>query len=77
MLPRLNKIKFDSGVLDELLFLDLPRESKLPSGMMLLEYAKATLQSIHENIHVIQEGQLQIMFTADLKVSGLRDLVLC
>ncbi|CAA6666866.1 unnamed protein product [Spirodela intermedia] len=68
VLPRLNKIKFDSGVLDELLFLDLPRESKLPSEMMLLEYAKATLQSIHENLHVIQEGQLQIIFTADLKI---------
>ncbi|RYR45947.1 hypothetical protein Ahy_A07g031717 isoform D [Arachis hypogaea] len=30
VLPRLNDIKFGSGVIDELLFLELPREQRFP-----------------------------------------------
>ncbi|CAI0382185.1 unnamed protein product, partial [Linum tenue] len=41
VLPRLNEIKFGSGVIDELLFLDLPRECRFSSGIMMLEYGKA------------------------------------
>lgn len=32
ILPRLNEVKFGSGLIDELLFLDLPRETRFPSG---------------------------------------------
>ncbi|KAE8709706.1 transcriptional corepressor SEUSS-like isoform X6 [Hibiscus syriacus] len=46
VLPRLNEIKFGSGVVDELLFLDLPRESRFPSGIMMLEYGKAVQESV-------------------------------
>ncbi|XP_051122792.1 probable transcriptional regulator SLK2 isoform X2 [Andrographis paniculata] len=68
VLPRLNEIKFSSGVIDELLFLDLPRECRFPSGMMMLEYAKAVQESIYEQLRVVREGQLRILFTPDLKI---------
>ncbi|KAL2540124.1 putative transcriptional regulator SLK2 [Abeliophyllum distichum] len=38
VLPRLNEIKFGSGVIDEILFLDLPRECRFPSGMMMVDF---------------------------------------
>ncbi|KAL1531448.1 putative transcriptional regulator SLK2 [Salvia divinorum] len=68
VLPRLNEIKFGSGVIDELLFLDLPRECRFPSGMMMLEYAKAVQESVYEQLRVVREGQLRIIFTPDLKI---------
>ncbi|XP_073020494.1 probable transcriptional regulator SLK2 [Primulina eburnea] len=66
--PRLNEIKFGSGVIDELLFLDLPRECRFPSGVMMLEYGKAVQESVFEQLRVVREGQLRIMFTPDLKI---------
>ncbi|KAL6509477.1 putative transcriptional regulator slk2 [Orobanche gracilis] len=68
VLPRLNEIKFGSGIIDELLFLDLPRECRFPSGMMMLEYAKAVSESVYEQLRVVREGQLRIIFTPDLKI---------
>lgn len=68
VLPRLNEIKFGSGVIDELLFLDLPRECRFPSGIMMLEYGKAVQESVYEQLRVVREGQLRIIFTADLKI---------
>ncbi|GMJ06547.1 hypothetical protein HRI_004323900 [Hibiscus trionum] len=68
VLPRLNEIKFGSGVVDELLFLDLPRESRSPSGIMMLEYGKAVQESVYEQLRVVREGQLRIIFTQDLKI---------
>ncbi|GAB2249890.1 hypothetical protein Droror1_Dr00013249 [Drosera rotundifolia] len=68
VLPRLNELKFNSGVLDELLFLDWPRERRLPSGLMILEYGKAVQESIYEQLRVVREGQLRIIFTQDLKI---------
>ncbi|XP_042053134.1 probable transcriptional regulator SLK2 [Salvia splendens] len=68
VLPRLNEIKFASGVIDELLFLDLPRECRFPSGVMMLEYAKAVQESVYEQLHVVREGHLRIFFTPDLKI---------
>ncbi|GAB2265249.1 hypothetical protein Dimus_000318 [Dionaea muscipula] len=68
VLPRLNEIKFSSGVLDEILFLDWPRERRYPSGMMILEYAKAVQESVYEQLRIVREGQLRILFTQDLKI---------
>ncbi|XP_042504783.1 probable transcriptional regulator SLK2 [Macadamia integrifolia] len=68
VLPRLNKIKFDSGVIDELLFVDLPRECRFPSGLMMLEYGKAVQESVYEQLRVVREGQLRIIFTPELKI---------
>ncbi|XP_042048905.1 probable transcriptional regulator SLK2 [Salvia splendens] len=68
VLPRLNEIKFASGVIDELLFLDLPRECRFPSGVMMLEYAKAVQESVYEQLRVVREGHLRIFFSPDLKI---------
>lgn len=68
VLPRLNEIKFASGIIDELLFLDLPRECRFPSGIMMLEYAKAVQENVYEQLRVVREGHLRIFFTPDLKV---------
>ncbi|KAE8704674.1 putative transcriptional regulator SLK3 [Hibiscus syriacus] len=68
VLPRLNEIKFGSVVVDELLFLDLPRECRFPSGIMMLEYGKAVQESVYEQLRVVREGQLRIIFTQDLKI---------
>ncbi|XP_076937003.1 putative transcriptional regulator SLK3, partial [Bidens hawaiensis] len=67
-LPRLNEIKFGSGVIDELLFLDMPREYRSPSGIMMLEYGKAVQESIYEQLRVVREGRLKVIFTPDLKI---------
>ncbi|KAD2392927.1 hypothetical protein E3N88_39904 [Mikania micrantha] len=68
VLPRLNEIKFNSGVIDELLFLDLPREYRFPTGIMVLEYGHAVQESIYEQLRVVREGQLKVIFTPDLKI---------
>ncbi|XP_011081030.1 probable transcriptional regulator SLK3 isoform X2 [Sesamum indicum] len=67
ILPRLFKIKFESGMLDEILFLDLPRACQIPSGMVL-EYGKAIQESVYEKFHVVHEGKLRIVFRYDLKI---------
>ncbi|XP_008467219.1 probable transcriptional regulator SLK3 isoform X2 [Cucumis melo] len=68
VLPRLNEIKFGSGVIDELLFLDMPREFRYSSGIMMLEYGKAVQESVYEQLRVVREGQLRIIFTHELKI---------
>ncbi|CAH8364214.1 unnamed protein product [Eruca vesicaria subsp. sativa] len=68
VLPRLNEIKFASGVLDELLYLSVPAERRFPSGVMVLEYAKAVQESVYEHIRVVREGHLRIIFSQELKI---------
>ncbi|CAM0912518.1 unnamed protein product [Alopecurus aequalis] len=68
ILPRLCQIRFDHGVKEEYLFLDMPNEFRLPNGMMLLEHTKVVLKSIYEHQHVTHEGQLRIIFTPELKI---------
>lgn len=70
ILPRLNVVKFGE-VIDELLFLDLPREVRFPSGLMMLEYTKAVQECVYEQLRVVCEGHLRIVFTQDLKVIDL------
>ncbi|KAG8483023.1 hypothetical protein CXB51_022021 [Gossypium anomalum] len=64
VLPRLNEIKFSSGVIDELLFLDFPRECRFPSGIMMLEYGKAVQESVYEQLRVVREVVLSWEFCA-------------
>ena len=49
--------------------MDLPRECRFPSGMMMLEYGKAVQETVYEQLRVVREGQLRIIFTQDLKVN--------
>lgn len=67
--PRLNKVMFESGVIDELLYLDMPHERVQFSGLMILEYGKAVQETVFEQCRVVREGKLRIVFTPDLKVS--------
>ena len=68
ILPRLCQIRFDHGVIDEYLFLDMPNEFRLPNGLLLLEHTKVVQKSIYDHLHVTHEGQLRIIFTPELKV---------
>ncbi|KAI5059909.1 hypothetical protein GOP47_0024329 [Adiantum capillus-veneris] len=68
VIPRLCKSKFDNGELEELLFVDLPHEYRLNSGQTVLEYKKAVQESVYEQLRVVWEGQLKIVFTSELKV---------
>lgn len=68
LLPRLYQIKYDSGTLEELLYVDMPHEYQNPSGHIILLYAKAIQQCIFEQLHIVRDGQLRIVFTLDLKV---------
>ncbi|KAL3634796.1 hypothetical protein CASFOL_021850 [Castilleja foliolosa] len=68
VLPRLYKIKYESGTLEELLYVDMPREYQNPSGQIVLDYAKAIQESVFEQLRVVRDGQLRIVFSPDLKI---------
>ncbi|PNX61849.1 transcriptional corepressor SEUSS-like protein, partial [Trifolium pratense] len=68
VLPRLFKIKYESGTLEELLYVDMPREYHNSSGQIVLDYAKAIQESVFEQLRVVRDGQLRIVFSPDLKV---------
>ncbi|XP_024961747.1 transcriptional corepressor SEUSS-like isoform X3 [Cynara cardunculus var. scolymus] len=68
VLPRLFKIKYESGTLEELLYVDMPREYQNSSGQIVLDYAKAIQESVFEQLRVVRDGQLRIIFSPDLKI---------
>lgn len=68
VLPRLCKIKYDSGTLEELLYVDMPREYQTTSGHIVLDYGKAIQESVFEQLRVVRDGQLRVVFNMDLKV---------
>lgn len=68
VLPRLFKIKYESGTLEELLYVDMPRERENSSGQIVLDYAKAIQESVFEQLRVVRDGQLRIVFSPDLKI---------
>ncbi|KAE8685698.1 Transcriptional corepressor SEUSS [Hibiscus syriacus] len=68
VLPRLFKIKYESGTLEELLYVDMPREYQISSGQIVLDYAKAIQESVFEQLRVVRDGQLRIVFSPDLKI---------
>ncbi|XP_042520287.1 transcriptional corepressor SEUSS-like [Macadamia integrifolia] len=68
VLPRLCKIKYDSGTLEELLYVDMPREYQNATGQIVLDYAKAIQESVFEQLRVVRDGQLRIVFSPDLKI---------
>jgi len=70
VLPRLCQIKYASGTLEELLYIDMPRESQNPSGQIILDYTKAIQESVFEQLRVVREGHLRIVFNPDLKIAS-------
>ncbi|XP_024399009.1 uncharacterized protein [Physcomitrium patens] len=70
VLPRLFKIKYDSGLVDELLFLDLAEEYVMPSGKMVLEYSGAVHESVFAELRVIRYGTLRVTFSSSYKIQA-------
>ncbi|KAK4802351.1 hypothetical protein SAY86_000554 [Trapa natans] len=68
VLPRLFKIKYESGTVEELLFVDMPCEYQNSSGQIVLDYAKAIQESVFEQLRVVRDGQLRVVFSQDLKI---------
>lgn len=70
VLPRLKKIFFDSGVTDELLYLNFPSERQLPSGYAVLWFGKAVQQSVYKEFRIVHEGLLRVVFNQELKITS-------
>ncbi|KAJ0973136.1 hypothetical protein J5N97_021095 [Dioscorea zingiberensis] len=70
VLPRLYQIKYASGTLEELLYIDMPRERQTSSGQIVLEYAKAIQESVFDQLSSSNDGQLRIVFNPDLKIAS-------
>ncbi|KAJ9147857.1 hypothetical protein P3X46_029973 [Hevea brasiliensis] len=70
MLPRLKKIQFESGIIDKLLFLERPRECRLFSGLMMLEFGEAVHETVFHQFRVVREGKLRIIITRGLKIQS-------
>ena len=46
----------------------MPREYQNSLGQIVLDYAKAIQESVFEQLRVVRDGQLRIVFSPDLKV---------
>lgn len=46
----------------------MPREYNNSSGQIVLDYAKAIQESVFDQLRVVRDGQLRIVFSPDLKV---------
>ncbi|WJX34729.1 hypothetical protein P8452_22811 [Trifolium repens] len=46
----------------------MPREYHNSSGQIVLDYAKAIHESVFEQLRVVRDGQLRIVFSPDLKI---------
>ncbi|MCD7448464.1 hypothetical protein HAX54_042598 [Datura stramonium] len=66
VLPRLCKIKFETGMMDELLYMDIPEECYTPSGHIVLNYAKVTEESVHQLKEAIQKFQAFAESSSDI-----------
>lgn len=77
ILPRLYQVKYDSGTLEELLYIDMPHEYPKPSGQIVLLYEKAIQECVFEQLRIVRDGQLRIVFSPDLMVSLVFGKALC
>lgn len=68
MLPALSKVSYDTGILKELLYVDMPSEHQTVSGEIVVHYDKATAELVYQNLRIVHDGHLCIVFTPDLKV---------
>ena len=67
-LPRICKIKYDSGTLEELMYVDMPRKYPTPSDHTMLEDGKAIQESVFEQLRVVHDGQVSIVFPSYLNI---------
>ncbi|XP_073018487.1 uncharacterized protein [Primulina eburnea] len=67
-LPRLYKIKYDTGLLEEHLRIDAPSEHRDESGQIYVRYSEAVEETEYEQVRIVRYGQLRVVFSPDLKV---------
>ncbi|PKI45040.1 hypothetical protein CRG98_034562 [Punica granatum] len=46
----------------------MPKEYPNSSGQIVLDYAKAIQESVFDQLRVVREGQLRVVFSPDLKI---------
>ncbi|MCO5613148.1 hypothetical protein L7F22_067424 [Adiantum nelumboides] len=69
VLPRLFKIKYASGLEDELLFLDIAEgRYMLPNGKLVLEFPRAVHESKFPELRVVRYGRLRVTFSSSFKI---------
>lgn len=69
VLPRLFKIKYDSGLLDEHLCLDTAEESYVVSpGKQVLVFPRAVHESVFPELRVVRYGKLRVTFNNYQKI---------
>mmetsp|Transcript_23813 Transcript_23813/g.39169 ORF Transcript_23813/g.39169 Transcript_23813/m.39169 type:complete len:273 (-) Transcript_23813:540-1358(-) len=68
VLPRLFKTKFDSGIKEELVYMENPCEYLLHNGAVVMDCPRAVLVSVFDNAQVCNYGHLRVSFTDNLKI---------
>ncbi|KAH7285571.1 hypothetical protein KP509_33G034400 [Ceratopteris richardii] len=69
VLPRLFKIKYASGLEDELLFLDIAEgRYMLPNGRLVLDFPRAVHESKFPELRVVRYGRLRVTFSSSFKI---------
>ncbi|KAL0449816.1 UNVERIFIED_CONTAM: Transcriptional corepressor SEUSS [Sesamum latifolium] len=68
LLPRLHKVKYDTGVSEEHLHIESPNEHQGACGQIFLHYPKAAEESVHDQVRIVRYGQLHVIFSPDLKI---------
>eukprot|EP00898_Chlorokybus_atmophyticus_P000965 jgi/Chlat1/186/Chrsp1S03261 len=68
VLPRLFKVKYDSGVREEIMFLEMCNEIIPRPGVLALECQRVVMESVLDSLRVVRYGQLRVFFTMQLKI---------
>ncbi|WOG82109.1 hypothetical protein DCAR_0101271 [Daucus carota subsp. sativus] len=70
MLPTLARVGHETGILQELLYVDMPSEHPRLSGEIAVHYNKATVELVYENLRIAHDGHLCVVFTPDQKITS-------
>ncbi|KAL0332667.1 UNVERIFIED_CONTAM: Transcriptional corepressor SEUSS [Sesamum calycinum] len=68
LLPRLHKVKYDTGVSEEHMHIESPNEYQGACGQIFLHHPKAAEESVHDQVRIVRYGQLRVIFSPDLKI---------
>ncbi|CAK7322865.1 unnamed protein product [Dovyalis caffra] len=61
-------MKYASSVIYEFLLLECPFESKLTSGLIVLEHGRAVHEITYDQLHNISKGETRIIFAHNFKI---------
>ncbi|KAK4416704.1 Transcriptional corepressor SEUSS [Sesamum alatum] len=68
LLPRLHKVKYDTGASEEHLHIESSNEHQGACGRIFLHYPKAAEESVYDQVRIVRYGQLRVVFSPDLKI---------